>query len=288
MAWPYDVRAVEQELREKARAAVDPLEQARLLRTADRVRSGRAIAQVGRQGLSALGRGVRVVGRGAELLLAPATRVGPAVLGAAGRLAKGVLNTPERMAIAGAGVLAAPILAQDANRQYNVVTEKILRAHQDPRRMVEERDVMASLDTFLEKKAVVMADPGMMLRDNAIKGFAGGVGSELARAMVMGLGSLGSGLGSRLFDDPKRKEILTRLMVSDQIIADAVKRNPATKEQILEAYATLNKFAPTLATDVNAVRSFLREVVLGGGHVNYATIKNLIETEKSLHSGMGR
>ena len=78
-----------------------------------------------------------------------------------------------------------------------------------------------------------------------------------------------------------------RLVVSDrrtpQVISDAIRRNPSVQKQLLEAYATMLKFAPSLTTDVNAVRSFLREVILGGGNVNYAVVKNLIDTERALH-----
>lgn len=143
---------------------------------------------------------------------------------------------------------------------------------------------MASLDTFLEKKAGFLS-PGVTrgLRDFAVEGLAKGVGSEVAQGLMFGASRLAQGVGSALFGDPKKKAILEKLLTTDQIISDAVRRNPASKDQILEAFATLQRFAPSLAADLNAVRSFLREVVLGGGNVNYATIKNLIDTEKSLH-----
>jgi hypothetical protein len=61
-----------------------------------------------------------------------------------------------------------------------------------------------------------------------------------------------------------------------------VARHPDSKVLLRDSYGTMERFAPTLSLDINAVRSFLREAVLGGSGVNYATIKNLVDTEKSI------
>ena len=45
----------------------------------------------------------------------------------------------------------------------------------------------------------------------------------------------------------------------------------------------MRKAAPRLATDVSAVRSFLREIASYGTGPNYVTIKNLAEAEKALN-----
>lgn len=121
-----------------------------------------------------------------------------------------------------------------------------------------------------------------------------GVGKGLAEGVGKGLGGLAAGLigagigkGVDLLRDhfmlePKRKELFERLLSSDPVLSDAVHRNPDAKGLLLEAYGTMTRFAPSLALDVNAVRSFLREAVLGGSGVNYATVKNLVDTERSI------
>lgn len=206
-----------------------------------------------------------------------------------------------KLMVRGAAVGAAatnPILLERAQNAYDYAANGILRARQDPERLIGERTVMASLDDFLEKKASmpppvsgiqdVKAWPtgktiGVHAAGYGLKGFAEGAGSEVAKALMYGISRLAGGVGRALVGDPKRRDLLQKVLTTDPVLSDALQRSPSMTQNLLEAYGTLNKFAPTLATDVNAVRSFLREVVLGGGHVNYATIKNLIETEKGLH-----
>lgn len=192
--------------------------------------------------------------------------------------------------------LTTPILLERANAQYHAATDAVLRAREDPEYVVGARDVMASLDEFLEKKAADdfsgkaplarmpnRYEVGTQMVGYGVKGFAQGAGSAVAEALMAGIGKLMGGAARSISTDPKKRAILQRVVNSDPVLSDAVKRSPMMAQNIMEAYGTMNKFAPTLTTDVNAVRSFLREVVLGGGHVNYATIKNLVDTEKSLH-----
>lgn len=204
----------------------------------------------------------------------------------------------------GAGVgaaMTAPILLDRAHTAYHNATDEILRSREDPERVIGARDVMASLDEFLEKKASgpdkpMSVDPkapmdrwpnkfemGTHILDHGIKGLAQGAGGAIAEALMAGIGKMVGGAARALYTDPRKKALLQKVITSDPVLSDAVQRSPMMAQNLLEAYGTMNKFAPTLTTDVNAVRSFLREVVLGGGHVNYATIKNLVETEKSLH-----
>lgn len=285
LAWPFDLDAVSAELQQQIAAAPDEATRVSLQNRLGRITAGRNWLRRGARTLRGVGRGTEALVRGAERLLSPVEALGGAALKGLGSAGEYVTKSPRLLTGLGVGALAAPILIEEGSDRYNRVTNRILRARQDPRRMVEERDVMASLNEFLEKKAAAFLSPTVRtgLRDNAIKGLASGAGSEVASALVYGLGRAASGIGSALFGDPQKKAILEKILATDQIISDALKRNPAVKDQIMEAYQTLNRFAPSLAADVNAVRSFLREVVLGGGHVNYATIKNLIDTEKSLH-----
>lgn len=186
--------------------------------------------------------------------------------------------------------LTAPILVNRAQDAYHDALNGISRARTNPDHILGERDVMASLDEFLEKKAggVIRPTPnpagqpfhwGAHAMEHGIKGLMTGVGSGIGNALVSGVG----GKFSNLLNNSKKRQILEKVVNTDTVISDAIKHNPHMMENLLEAYTTLDKFAPTLATDTNAVRSFMREVILGGGHVNYATIKNLVETEKAIH-----
>jgi hypothetical protein len=151
------------------------------------------------------------------------------------------------------------------------------------------RDITASLDEFLEKKAAG-GPPTNYLNPHQIgttiqHGFFGGIGGNLAgSALNMLGGAISSGVGGlrdMLIGDKQRKRLFETLITTDVVLHDAIERNPDAIEMLKEAYGTMCRFAPSLAMDVNAVRSFLREAIVGGSGVNYATIKNLIETEKA-------
>ena len=73
-----------------------------------------------------------------------------------------------------------------------------------------------------------------------------------------------------------RKRILAKLMKDDPIISGA------EKQKVIEAYSTMVKTAPILSTDINAVRSFLRDAVQFEGGISFSTIADLARAEKSL------
>lgn len=71
-------------------------------------------------------------------------------------------------------------------------------------------------------------------------------------------------------------EVFKLVHKDDQILRDA------DRTELESAFDTFRAFAPTLATDPNATRSFLREAVTSGGGVNYNTINLLARTEAAI------
>jgi hypothetical protein len=169
----------------------------------------------------------------------------------------------------------APILLKSFDKSQRRNERDLMTAYHDP-----SQEVLASLDEFLEKKAAAAAP--FSVGQEVTKGLiSSGVG--LLTGMLAGtLGHSLSNMGNTLFKEPKRKALLDSLFKSDPVIKDALARHPDSQTMLLEAYGTMVKFAPHLSLDINATRSFLREAVLGGSGVNYATIKNLVDTEKSI------
>lgn len=122
--------------------------------------------------------------------------------------------------------------------------------------------------------------------ESLLEGVGKGVGSSAGGVIVSLLANaIGAGIGAlhdKFSTDPKRQALVASLLRTDPVLSDAVKRHPEAKRMVEESYGTMVRFAPTLSMDPNAVRSFLREAVLGGSGVNYATIKNLVDTERSI------
>ena len=61
----------------------------------------------------------------------------------------------------------------------------------------------------------------------------------------------------------------------------------ADPELLESSFETMKRFAPNLAADQNAVRSFLTEVTTWGSGPSYATLKNLADAEKAVASAGG-
>jgi hypothetical protein len=226
--------------------------------------------------------------QGVSRLVSPPPGESAALARGLGRASDFFMKRPA-LVRAGIGTAAlAPILGRafDASQRYH--EEDLMNAYTDPTRVIT-----ASLDEFLEKKAGMYsmskhaaAAPkfsfGRSVGEGVSKGFGSALGGSLVALLAQAIGSGVSSLHSHLATEPKRQALVATILRSDPVLSDAIKRHPETKRMVEESYATMTRFAPTLSMDVNAVRSFLREAVLGGSGVNYATIKNLVDTERSI------
>jgi len=198
------------------------------------------------------------------------------------------MKRPALMRAAIGTAALAPILgnAFDASQKHHEA--ELMNAYADPSRVIT-----ASLDEFLEKKAelhsmskdAAAAKPfsfGHSLGEGVGKGIGSALGGSVVGLLAQALGSGISALHDKFSSDPKRKALVASILRSDPVLSDALKRHPDSQKLLEDSYSTMVRFAPTLSMDVNAVRSFLREAVLGGSGVNYATIKNLVDTERSI------
>jgi len=114
----------------------------------------------------------------------------------------------------------------------------------------------------------------------AAESFANSVGKELGKSTVGLVGdvlSKGISLPGDWLQTEKRESVFDSLRQTDDIIAKA------DPQQLNEAYRTMVRFAPTLATDTNAVKTFLRESVLYGTGPNFMAIKQLADAEKAVN-----
>jgi hypothetical protein len=283
LAWPFDTAAVQQQLASNPATAG----------TAADLGRGRFLTEELGHAADMLPAALKAIRAGGEAILAPAAHLGPPVLRAAGNVGKALVNSPTAAKAAIGTAVLAPILAGAFHSAQKGYEDDVMGMRRDP-----SRNITASLDEFLEKKASdtakIAAMPrsyltptamGVKAQESFASGIGGGVGKGVVDLAASGVGSILGKLRDYFLTDVRRKKLFESLLRTDQVLNDAIARHPQTQEVLVEAYGTLTRFAPSLAMDVNAVRSFLREVVLGGGGVNYATIKNLVETEKAITGG---
>ncbi len=128
---------------------------------------------------------------------------------------------------------------------------------------------------FMERK-----DIGASLGQAAVKAFGTGM-STAGVDLLKDMAAKAMHTAQHAGDNAARQAILKQLKMEDSVLADA------DDKLLMEAYHTMVRFAPTLSTDKNAVRNFLREAVMTGSGPNFATIKMLGETERTV-TGQGR
>ena len=106
------------------------------------------------------------------------------------------------------------------------------------------------------------------------KGLERGVGGALTEG-AKALGRAAVTGGRRLMQGHRQRQVFDAVTMQDPILAES------DPEILQQGYATMARFAPTLASDPYAAQSFLREVVTSGGGINYNTIKLLAEAERA-------
>jgi hypothetical protein len=120
---------------------------------------------------------------------------------------------------------------------------------------------------------------GLLNRVNADETAAKRVIDELSKSVAVETLSGLKGLMASAKEhsrSPVRKAILKRLSSEDDIIAQA------SPDAMLRAYSTMSRVAPTLSTDINAVKSFLRSSAMHDGGIDSMTIKGLAEAETAV------
>lgn len=282
MAWPYNPAEI-------AATATPGI--------ASAIRSGQSLVDTAK----AMGSGALVQGKNlasfANKTIAPA---GGAILRAAGAIGTSVRSRPMLAKSLLGGAILAPIVGDSFMEHESRDENKLMSARLNP-----ERDVTANLDEFLEKKAgyyplgppkgslpYAAVGPSDFAHQFGIGAassgaglggeFAKGIGSSLANGVIKLLGHAFDAVNSAMISKPKQKAIFDSAIRTDPTIVDFLQGAPEHMAMLTDAYATLSRFAPSLSEDINVVRTYLREVALSGGGVNYATVKNLIDTERAL------
>ena len=99
----------------------------------------------------------------------------------------------------------------------------------------------------------------------------------IAGALISGGIIVGKALNS-IKNDIRRKSLLEDLYLNDPLLHEI------DKAQLMEWYATIVHFAPTVSLDKNAVREVMHGFARFG-RVDLQTLKMLADTEKSMTAG---
>lgn len=95
-------------------------------------------------------------------------------------------------------------------------------------------------------------------------------------------------LKKKFYDEPKHQKSFEEAVNGDEMLASAHAANP---QHLTDAFSTLKKFSPSMASHPQATRSFLRQAQMAGTHgsgMDFATIRMLAETEKFIQNSKER
>lgn len=164
-------------------------------------------------------------------------------------------------------------------------------AHQMPQPL-PGMGVYASYDEFANEKIaalVKVANPAVPRFDTlgpAHAAFASQFGNALATKFVSEpIDGLHRILKKKIVDDPKAEATFHSVIQADPDLQKHYEQYPG---QVDDTFKALRKFGPSMATSPAVVRSFLRQSMMAGGNMDFATIRMLAETEKFIQNGRGQ
>lgn len=109
------------------------------------------------------------------------------------------------------------------------------------------------------------------LQEEAGKELATG-GGEAIRSLI----NRGLKVPGQLTKGYQGRGVFQQLQQDDDVLSQADPR------MVMDAYQTMARFAPTLATDPNAVRTFLRESALYGSGPNVMSVQQIANAERAI------
>ncbi len=145
--------------------------------------------------------------------------------------------------------------------------------------------VLASYDEFATeqltatKTANTNGAPPPMFMPTMQNAGTNALAQSLAQSLVAKpLDGLGGLLKKKFYDGPKQRQTFDHVMGSDPEL------HGADRGKLEEAFGSLKRFGPSMAMDRNATRTFLRQAMMSGGNLDFATLRMLSEIEK-FHQG---
>jgi len=145
--------------------------------------------------------------------------------------------------------------------------------------------VHASYDDFAERAKLGELQPMYPTVQGAL---ANSMATQLATKFIgEPIDAAHKALKKKFYDEPKQQQAFDEAVQGDDMLREAHTSNPA---HLTDAFSTLKKFAPSMASHPQATRSFLRQAHMAGTHgsgMDFATIRMLAETEKFVQNSKG-
>lgn len=217
------------------------------------------------------------------------------LLTAAGRLA---VNHPVATAGAALGGAAAARGVAHAGPHYDQVRGQIEAMKQDPSTPVQKfaeawqahlKTASARYDRFAERKLAektASIGPNQTFGASMLGSFGEAITKNIAQQLFAApIAKAFEIIDRKLYLEPKQRNVFQQAVQSDPVVARAMQETP---DIVMSAYKTLKQFAPSMTVDPNSLKNFLRQAIVMGGQIDFATIKLLAEAEKNIRQSRGQ
>jgi hypothetical protein len=132
------------------------------------------------------------------------------------------------------------------------------------------------------QKMLFPAHERVRAEDEIVKNFASQAGKNTADALNdLLIGAMGGAVGAArgMNTSFSQDAVFSKALESDPLLRDAT---PQDRQMLQQAFGSMARFAPQVATDEFAVRNFLRESMLAANGPDYATLGNLARVNRTL------
>lgn len=188
----------------------------------------------------------------------------------------------------GLGLLGyAGLRGSGASAEQDVrIRDYMNNAQRDAATPVPPMAVYAAFDDFAARAKAADFQPVYPTVQGAL---ANSMAQEFAKKFVgEPINAAAKALKKKFYDEPKQQKAFDDAIAGDEMLSSAHAANP---QHLTDAFSTLKKFAPSMASHPQATRSFLRQAQMAGTHgsgMDFATIRMLAETEKFIQNSKER
>lgn len=176
--------------------------------------------------------------------------------------------------------------SQAANEQSARIQDHISNSAHNMSNPLPPMTVTASYEEFCEEKTANVYAPVYPSMQNAL---STSMAQQLASKFIGDpIDAAHKVLTKKLYDEPKQQAAYEEAISGDEMLQEAHRTNP---KGLKETFSTLKTFAPSMAKNPQATKSFLRQATMSGMHgggPDFATIRLLAETEKFIQNSKGR
>ena len=196
----------------------------------------------------------------------------------------GIFRRAAPYALGAAGLGAAGYAGyralQNSSEQNARIADYTANSRHDLTSAMPSMTVTASYEKFASEKLATDFSNNPMLLNSGRAAVAKSLTDTLGAKLIADpIDAIHGSIKKRYYDEPAWQKNFHEVVQGDPMLARAHEENPS---MLVDAFASVKRFSPSLARDRLATRNLLKHVVMSGGEMDHSVMKMLAETEKAV------